>query len=264
MRNDNDGTAIVAKGAFEPMNRFRVEVVRRFVEEKEVGLFEERLAKGDAAAFPSGELADDRVVRREDERVGGDVDMAVEFPTVDGVDFFLERSHFLHQLVEVVRLVGIAHQDRNFVETVDFRLNRRDGFRDVLADGRVEVELRLLSDVFAGHPLDELDFAVDILVDLRHNLQEGRLPGAVFADDADFRAVIEGQADVLEDRFVSESLRNAIHFKDKMRRHRRVPFVVLRGERSKMSKARRRFERKRSERELKRAEPRRDSSPLLL
>ena len=75
------------------------------------------------------------------------------------------------------------------------------GFIDgpqVLADRLVEIQLRLLGHVPHAHVLGQGGGAVDIGIDAGHDPQEGRLSRPVLADDADFRAVVERQADILE------------------------------------------------------------------
>ena len=63
----------------------------------------------------------------------------------------------------------------------------------------VGVEQRLLRQVADPHAVRRLRFAEKILVDAGHDAQQGRLAGAVGADDADLGAGIEREIDPLED-----------------------------------------------------------------
>jgi hypothetical protein len=45
MGDDQDRPRISAQVTLKPVDRFRVEVVGRFIEEQELGLFEQQLAK---------------------------------------------------------------------------------------------------------------------------------------------------------------------------------------------------------------------------
>ena len=136
----------------------------------------------------------------EDEGVGGDVDEAVEFPAVGGVDLFLELAHLLHKLVEVGLFLGVGHLGGDVVEAVDEVLDRFDGHQEVFADGLFEVDDGFLGDVADAHALGDGGGAVDIVVEAGHDLEEGRLARPVFADHADFCAVVEGEVDVFAAR----------------------------------------------------------------
>ena len=48
----------------------------------------------------------------------------------------------------------------------------------------------------------EASFALEAVVEARHDLEQRRLAGAVAAEHADLDAGIEGERDVLEDGFV--------------------------------------------------------------
>ena len=109
MRDDDHRARIVAQGLFQPLHGLGVEVVGGFVQEQQVGLFQQGHAQGHAAALAAGELPHGRVVGRQHEGVGGDVHQAVEFPAVAVVDLLLQAAHFLHELVEVVVFLGIGH-----------------------------------------------------------------------------------------------------------------------------------------------------------
>src|SRR5690349_601500 len=59
-----DGAWIGSQMALEPAGGLRVEVVGGFVKQKELRLFEQELAQGDAAAFAARQLVDRPIVRR--------------------------------------------------------------------------------------------------------------------------------------------------------------------------------------------------------
>jgi hypothetical protein len=61
------------------------------------------------------------------------------------------------------------------------------------------VELRLLRQVADAHAGHRRGFALEVLVDAGHDLQQRRLARAVQAEHADLGAGEEGQRDVLED-----------------------------------------------------------------
>jgi hypothetical protein len=70
---------------------------------------------------------------------------------------------------------------------------------DFILHGLVRIDLRLLrqeADLQAGH---RHGFALDLLVDARHDAQQGRLAGAVQSQHADLGAREERQRNVLQD-----------------------------------------------------------------
>ena len=51
MGDDENGAGILAQMPFQPIDGLGVEMVRRFVEQQEIGPFEQQLAERDAALF---------------------------------------------------------------------------------------------------------------------------------------------------------------------------------------------------------------------
>ena len=191
VRDDNHRSGVVAQRPLEPLDRLGVEVVGRLVQKEQIGALQQRHTQGDPAALPPGKGADDRVVGGENQRVGGDIDPAVELPPLGVVDLLLQAPHLLHQFIELVGVLGVPHLDGDLVEAVDLLLDRGQRGEEVFADGGVQVEHRFLGDVADRHPLDHLDGPVDVFVEPRHDFEEGRLSGAVFPDDPDLRPVVE-------------------------------------------------------------------------
>ena len=95
---------------------------------------------------------------------------------------------------------------------------------DVLADGLVLVELRLLlQDADGGAGLQER-VAVVGLVQAGHDPQDARLAGPVRADDADLRAWKEVQTDVVKDDLVAVRLADLPHRVDEFGHAVVLPF----------------------------------------
>ena len=117
--DDDHRARIVAERLFEPLDGFRVEMVRRFVQEQQVGLLQERHAQGHPPPLAAGKLADRRVVGRQHQRVAGDVHHAVQFPAARGVDLFLEPAHLVDELIEVVVRLRVGHAAGDLVEAID-------------------------------------------------------------------------------------------------------------------------------------------------
>ena len=69
-------------------------MVGRFVEQQQIGLFQQQLAQRDAPTLPARQLVDGRIGRRAAQGVQRDIDTAVEFPAILGVDLFLQIALF--------------------------------------------------------------------------------------------------------------------------------------------------------------------------
>ncbi len=171
-------------------------MVGGFVQQQQVGFFQQGHGQGHAAAFPAGKLADGGIVRGKHHGVGDDVHEAVGFPAFAGVDFVLKDAQFFQQLVHDFVGLGFGELLGDFVEAVHHIEGRLDGRHQVFADGLVQVDMGFLGDVADFHFGGQAGFAVEVLVDAGHDAQQGAFAGAVFADDADFGPVIERQRDI--------------------------------------------------------------------
>ena len=101
MGNGDDGAGVLLEMALEPGDGLGVEMVRRLVEEENVGFLEEKAAKGYAAALASRENVDDLVGGRAAEGFHREFELAVELPGVACVEFFLHLRLSVEKLVHV-------------------------------------------------------------------------------------------------------------------------------------------------------------------
>ncbi len=214
VRDGDDGAGVLVQELLKPQDRFCVEVVRRLVEQQQVGRLKQQLAQCDAAAFATRAYRDRRVRVGALQRVHRLFELRVEVPAVRRDDLGLQLAHVLHQRVEVG--VRVRHLLADLVEPGDLLCDVAERHLDVLADGLVVVERRLLledADAVAGR---ERRFAVAHRIEPRHDLEQCRLAHAVRADDADLRARKEAQRDVVEDHAVSIRLTGVNHLIDKL------------------------------------------------
>ena len=214
--DDQDRARIVAQVAFEPGGRLGVEMVGRLVEEQKLGLLQEQLAQGDAAALAARELVHGPVVRRAAQGVHGLIDLGIEIPQALGLDLVLEPGHLVR------RLVGIVHGE--VVVAVEDRLLGGHALHDVLADVLRRVELRLLRQVADPRALGDPALAVPVRVGAGHDAQKRRLTGAVDAEHADLGIRIEGQVDIIQDLLAARiGLGEATHVVDELTGHGKSP-----------------------------------------
>ena len=99
----DDGGRIGLQIFLEPGDGFGVQVVGGFIQQQHVGRRQQQAAQRHAAFLAARELVDDGVPGRQAQRVGGDFQLALEFPAADGVDRILKFRLLLEQLVHLVR-----------------------------------------------------------------------------------------------------------------------------------------------------------------
>ena len=207
---DGDDRALVlGEVALEPVDGLGVEMVRRLVEQQQVGGAQQQPAERDAAALAAGERRHVGVGGRQAQRVHRVLDRRVEVPSVGGVDLVLQAGELVGGLVGVV--------GGELVEALEQRLRLGDGLLDVALDVLGLVELRLLLEQADRRVGREHRVAAEVGLDAGHDLQDRRLAGAVVAEDADLRARQEGERDVLEHLLVGRVvLRQAVHRVDEL------------------------------------------------
>ena len=189
----------VLQEAFQPGNRLGVEMVGGLVENQHVGIRQQQPAQRDAALLAPRQVGDRRVPRRQAQRVGGDLQLAVQVPGTGGFDFFLQFGLLCQQLIHLV----VGHRFGEFhvhlVERLEQSLGLGDPELDVAAHIETVVQFRLLRQVTDANTGLRTGLTVVLLVDAGHDAQQGRFAGAVVTQHADLGAGEEIERDVLED-----------------------------------------------------------------
>ncbi len=199
MGDDHDGAFVVTQGLFEPCHALGVEMVGRFVEQKQIRLFQQQTAQRDATALTSGELVDGAVSRRAAQRVERDFQLAVEFPTIASIDLLLKIGLLGEERGHLVLVHRLGELGGDLVEAVDRLLQVTKALCGVFTDRQVRVELRLLFEIADLHAFSGPGLATIFLVDPGHDLEQGRFTGAVDTKNTDLGAGHEGQGNALED-----------------------------------------------------------------
>ena len=200
VRDRHDRARVLLEELLEPVDALGVEVVRRLVEQQQVGSAEQQPAQGDAAPLTARQRRDVGVVGWAAQRVHGDLDVALEAPRVGRGDLVLQLG--LQRADLVVVGVGLGPHRHDLVVAVDDRLHRGDAVHDVAPDVLGRIELGLLGEVAGGEPGREASRAAEAVVEAGHDLEQARLAGAVGADDPDLGARVERDRDVLQHRAV--------------------------------------------------------------
>ena len=200
--------------AFEPCHRLGIEVVGRLVEQEQVRLRQQQPAQCDAAALAAGELCHIRLVERAAQRVHRLIDLGIEIPQPLGLDLVLQLGHLVGG--------GVGIIGSNLVVAVDDGLLRGDALHDVVADGFLRIELRLLRQVTDGGAGRRPGLAGKFLVEPGHDAKQRRFAGAVDAEHADLGVRVERQVDVLQDLSVGGiGLGQTLHVIDELTGHNR-------------------------------------------
>ena len=198
MGDRDDGAGVLVEEALEPFDRLGVEVVRRLVEQQQVGVLEQQPGERHATLLAAGQGRDVGVVGRAAQGVHRDVDVALDVPGVGGVDLVLERALLLADGVVVG--VGVGPLGHDGVVLIDEALDLADAVEHVALDVLARVELGLLAQVAHGEAGREARLAGEPVVEPGHDPQQARFAGAVRPDDADLGARVERDRDVLEHR----------------------------------------------------------------
>ena len=119
----DDGARILLQIALEPGDRFRVEVVRRLIEQQHVGLREQQPAQRDAPLLAARELADHGFPGRQPQRIRRDLELALQLPATDRVDLVLQLRLLLEELVHLLIVHGLREAVADALNSLDQRLH---------------------------------------------------------------------------------------------------------------------------------------------
>ncbi len=173
VRHGDDGARKALQKLFEPLDAFRVEMVRRLVQQQHVGLRQQQTAQRDAALLAAGKRTDLRIPRRQTQRVGGNFELLIEIVAGGGDDGFELRLLF-GELVEVG--VGIAVRGVDFVERLRASINSPRPSSTVsrtVFSGSSFGSCSRIADRKVRH---RFRLAVELRVDAGHDAQQRRLP----------------------------------------------------------------------------------------
>src|SRR5829696_4080117 len=223
----DDGAGVLLQVLLQPRDALGVEVVGGLVEQQQVRRLEQQLAQRDATALATGQDGDVGVARRAAQRVHGLLDAGVELPAVVLLDDLHQLALLGEEGVEVG--VGLAHRRADLLEAGQRVPERLDGLLDVAPDVQRLVERRLLQQDADRGIRRQRGLAVGGLLHAGHDLEHGRLPGAVRADDADLGAGQERQGDVVEDHLVAVRLARTDHRVDVLSHWASEPSVIASG-----------------------------------
>ncbi len=221
MGNGEHRARVGLQELLEPQHAFGVQVVGGLVQKQQVGGLQQQTAERHATALAAGEDAHRRVGVGALQRVHGLGELGIQIPPVGGVDLVLQAAHLVHERVEVG--VRCGHLLADLVEAGHLGQHIGEGHLDVLQDGLVLIQRRLLLQDAHGVAGGQARLAVGHLFQPRHHLQQGRLAHAVGTHDADLRAGVERQRDVVQNDLVAHRLAGLVHLVDELCHSAPVP-----------------------------------------
>ncbi len=142
VRDGEHRAGVVLEELLQPQHRLGIQVVRRLVEQQQVGRLEQQAAQRHAATLAAGKHVHGHVGIRALQRVHRLGELAVQVPAVRRVDLVLQLAHLVHERVEIG--VGLGHLLADLVEALNLGDDVGEGHLHVLEDGLVLVERRLL------------------------------------------------------------------------------------------------------------------------
>src|SRR5438067_1793488 len=222
----DDGAGVFGEESLQPRDRLGIEMVGRLVEQEEIGRLQQQATERDAAALAAGERRDLGVGRRQAQRVHRELETRVEIPCVGRIDLVLQAALLVEDLLHVLGREILAEPGVHVVVAREQRLDRRDALLDVAAHVLPRIEPWLLMeepdrDAFSGKR-----FADEARVLARHDLQQRALARAVQPEDADLRAEVEREPDVVENLDVGRMhLPETLHGVDELRHRKPVLYI---------------------------------------
>ena len=197
----DDGARVFLEIALEPGDRLGIEVIGRLIEQQHVRRRQQQPAQRDAALLAARERADARLPRRQAQRIGGDLELALELPAAGGVDGVLQlrllreqRVHFAHRPSARANLSLMWLNSSSWRNVAPEALHDGGCARPWLSSSSGSCGRKPMRMPLCGPRL-----TVEAAIDARHDPQQRGLARAVQTEHADLGAGKERQADVAQD-----------------------------------------------------------------
>ena len=198
MGHQNDGALIVFQMTFKPRNRFRIQVVGRFVKQQNIRLVQQKTAKRNTAAFTTRKLVNVCVFRWAAQCVHGDIKRPLEIPAIGGIDAFLKFALLCEKVRHLVVGHRLAERHADFVKACQIINNLTTAFHHVAKHILLRIKVRFLFKIANTNTFGWPCFAAVILFDACHYFKQGRFTCTVVPENTDFYAGQEGQCNTLE------------------------------------------------------------------
>ncbi len=202
--DDDDGTGVVGDEFFEKFFALEVEMVVRFVEEEELGLFDEELGETDEFLLSAGEGGEGKriIFFAKAETAQGGTDAVVEIESAFFFKFLHEARVAVHDAGEFFLVAvdgGVAHLG---FERVHFVLERGEGGRGAegfVKETALETEMDFLGEVADADAFGDLGESLAGVHFSGKEFEDGGFACAVGSNESDARVVVDFPREVAED-----------------------------------------------------------------
>ncbi len=205
--DDDDRAVEVGQIFFQPLDGGQVEVIGRFVQQKQIGLGEQELGEGQARALPAGKHRDflfPRFAAQADAQQRG-FHLVLPGVAAGEVELVLDVLVFFQDFFELIAggfghaVFEIAHLVREMVQIGEAEFGLVD-------HGVFGIEDRVLDEIAdLGVSANRDGAEVGLLLAGEHP-EEGGFARAVGPDEADAFAFVDGEVEFLEEDFFAEVL----------------------------------------------------------
>ena len=197
MGDADDRTGILMQMLLQPVNRLGIEVVGRLIEQEDIGLLQKQTTEGNASAFTTREILDNRILIGATKRIHRATELLVEIPSIALVKLLLKLTLTSNKRIEI----GIRISKR-LVDFIKLSQHIHDGLHTFLhhfANGFLRVELRILLQISHRIPGREYYISLVVMLYTCNNLKQSRFAGTIHTDNTYFCAIKKGEVDVVED-----------------------------------------------------------------
>ena len=211
MGHGDHGAFVPLEVVLQPGDGLGVEVVRRFVEEQDVGALEEKPAEGDPPPLAAGQDIHQSFPRRTTEGIHRHFQAGIEIPGIEVVQFLLDLRLSVQEFIHLI----VRHRlGEFFIDRVEL-IQEIDRFLHPLLHDFTDrlrlIQLRLLLQEADGKARGEDRLPDKIRIDAGQDPEQRALARTVQAQDADLRPVEIGEINVLQDRLFLIDLAHSNH-----------------------------------------------------
>ena len=207
----NDRTGEILEVPFQPRHGFGVQVVGRFVEQKDIGILQQQAAQRHAALFTTGDDGNGRIPRRAPQGIHRHLKLGVKIPCTFRIHELLHLPLAFDEFIHFLRLHGLGEFGVDLFELLDQINKLLRPFLHDFTDGPHFVDQRFLLQITDGIAGSQHSLSFKGLIHARKDLQQRRFARSVQAEDADLRAVEIGKGNIFQHFTLPMTLGHADH-----------------------------------------------------
>ena len=183
----NYSSRIVMKMLFKPCNSFRIKMVRRFVQKKNIRLLQKKTAQCNTAAFTPRKHVYNLISRRTAESIHCKLKVVVQVPCIQSIKFFLNFALTSTKLINIS--IRIAKSFINLIKFSKKVCNFLYPFLYTFHYSFARFKIWLLFKIADCIPRCQSCFASKISIFTSKNLKKRRFTRTVWTDYTDFSPI---------------------------------------------------------------------------